>query len=254
MTITGHDESDSQGNDELYRRIHAYACDTENFWPEIRALINGIPEAIPRLQAAGKLHAVEEFSFVSDVPGKNESPGFTGGGKSTDALLQLVQQAKESVMIQSPYLVLTEMGLDLFQAAVERGVDVTILTNSLSSTDNLEAFNGYQRIRSELLAAGVHVYEYRPDAAIRKRLITAEKQKEIDTEAKRLTRFGRDRRVGSARIAGRKERRNGSGRSRGIHRRRRCGGTCRARRACWVKGWVESWSHGRGQGRRTNLN
>lgn len=180
MTITGHDESDSQGNDELYRRIHAYACDTENFWPEIRALINGIPEAIPRLQAAGKLHAVEEFSFVSDVPGKNESPGFTGGGKSTDALLQLVQQAKESVMIQSPYLVLTEMGLDLFQAAVERGVDVTILTNSLSSTDNLEAFNGYQRIRSELLAAGVHVYEYRPDAAIRKRLITAEKQKELD--------------------------------------------------------------------------
>jgi len=34
-----------------------------------------------------------------------------------------------------------------------------------------------QRIRSELLAAGVHIYEYRHDAAIRKRLITAEKQK-----------------------------------------------------------------------------
>ena len=180
MTIAEHDKSDSHGNDELYQRIHAYACDTENFWPEIRALIDGVPEAIPRLQAAGKLHALEKFTFVSDVPGKNESHGFTGGGRSTDALLQLVQQSQESVMIQSPYLVLTEMGLGLFQAATKRGVAVTILTNSLCSTDNLEAFNGYQRIRSALLAAGVQVYEYRPDAAIRKRLITAEKQKQID--------------------------------------------------------------------------
>jgi phosphatidylserine/phosphatidylglycerophosphate/cardiolipin synthase-like enzyme len=72
------------------------------------------------------------------------------------------------------------LGLGLFQAATKRGVAVTILTNSLCSTDNLEAFNGYQRIRSALLAAGVQVYEYRPDAAIRKRLITAEKQKQID--------------------------------------------------------------------------
>ncbi len=79
--------------------------------------------------------------------------------------------------IQSPYLILTELGLGLFSDAVSRGVEVRILTNSLCSTDNLEAFNGYQRIRDELIQSGVQVYEYRPDAEVRKSLITAEKQK-----------------------------------------------------------------------------
>ena len=162
---------------ELYAQIHAYACDPENFWPEIRALIDGIPDAIPHILASGRLHELDDIRFVSDAPGKNSSGGFSGGGASTDALLAEVQGAQESVVIQSPYLVLTELGLGLFRDAVARGVEVSILTNSLCSTDNLEAFNGYQRIRKDLLAAGVQVYEYRPDAAIRKQLITAEKQK-----------------------------------------------------------------------------
>ena len=176
VTMKEHESNPAQ-NQTLYDRIHAYACDTANFWPEIRALIEAIPEAIPRVQAADGLHKLDDSTFVSDQPGKNESQGFAGGGKSTEALLQIVQEAQFSVMIQSPYLVLTDLGIDLFKAAVNRGVDVTILTNSLCSTDNLEAFSGYQRIRSDLLAAGVHVYEYRHDASIRTRLITAQKQK-----------------------------------------------------------------------------
>ena len=157
--------------------VHAYSCDPENFWPEIRARIEGIPSAIPSLVEAGRLHRLDSMRFVSDVPGKNNSGGYSGGGASTDALLNLVSQAKTSLTIQSPYLVLTELGLGLFADAVNRGVEVTILTNSLCSTDNLEAFNGYQRIRKALLEAGVKVFEYRHDAEIRKRLITAEKQK-----------------------------------------------------------------------------
>ena len=161
---------------EFYRSVQAYACDPENFWPEIRALIDGIPDAIPHLIEAGRLHRLEGMRFVSDVPGKNDAKGYSGGGKSTEALIDLVASAQESVMIQSPYLVLTDLGLTLFADAVARGVEVTILTNSLCSTDNLEAFNGYQRIREELVGSGVKVFEYRPDAEIRKRLITAEKQ------------------------------------------------------------------------------
>lgn len=170
---------EAEGDDlkALQARIGAYACDPDNFWPEIRALIDGIPDAIPHILASGRLHEVDDIQFVSDVPGKNDSGGFSGGGASTDALLALVRDAEKSVLIQSPYLVLTELGLGLFRDAVERGVEVTILTNSLCSTDNLEAFNGYQRIRTELLEAGIKVHEYRPDAAIRKRLVTAEKQK-----------------------------------------------------------------------------
>lgn len=169
--------SPSEDPQRLYDQIHAYACDTANFWPEIRALIDGIPEAIPRLIEAGRLHRLEEVRFVSDRPGKNSTSGFSGGGASTDVLLKLVSEAQTSVTIQSPYLVLTELGLGLFADAVARGVEVKILTNSLCYTDNLEAFNGYQRIRETLVGSGVQVFEYRPDAEIRKALITAEKQK-----------------------------------------------------------------------------
>jgi phosphatidylserine/phosphatidylglycerophosphate/cardiolipin synthase-like enzyme len=118
--------------------------------------------------------------FVSDAPGKNDGGGFHGGGVSTAALTELVEQAAISLTIQSPYLIVTEEGLELFADAIERGVEVSILTNSLCSTDNLEAFNGYQRIREDLLTAGVEIYEYRPDAAIRRELITAEKQAQMD--------------------------------------------------------------------------
>ena len=74
----------------------------------------------------------------------------------------------------------TELSQELFRAAVERGVEVKILTNSLSSTDNLEAFSGYQREREALLDLGVHIYEFKPDAAVRFKVMTGALQKEID--------------------------------------------------------------------------
>lgn len=46
------------------------------------------------------------------------------------------------------------------------------MTNSLESTDNTEAFSGYQRDRKALLATGVRIFEYKPDAAIRKKIMT----------------------------------------------------------------------------------
>jgi putative cardiolipin synthase len=45
----------------------------------------------------------------------------------------------------------------MFRNAVTRGVEIKILTNSLASTDNLEAFSSYQANRSELLKTGVSI-------------------------------------------------------------------------------------------------
>ena len=62
---------------------------------------------------------------------------------------------------------------------VERGLDFSPIRHVLGE-DGLEAFNVYQRIRADLLARGVQVYEYRPDAEIRKQLITAARQERLD--------------------------------------------------------------------------
>ena len=99
---------------------------------------------------------VDDVTFVSDLPGKNDgSEGLGGGGLSTKALIDLIANAKESVYIQTPYLVTTEVSQQLFQQASDRGVEIKILTNSLLSTDNLEAFSGYKREREKLLEIGV---------------------------------------------------------------------------------------------------
>lgn len=161
------------GISERMTWLHQYACDPDHYWPQVRARLDEIPAAFDSIRASGALQWVDSVVYVSDVPGKNDgSEGLGGGGATLDALMRLVRGARHSVAIQSPYLVTTELGRGLFRGAVARGVSVRILTNSLASTDNLEAFNGYQRDRAALLRTGARIFEFRPDAAERVRMMT----------------------------------------------------------------------------------
>ncbi len=164
-----------------YRYLHDYACDPRNFWPQVRERIARVPATFDRMQQSGALVWTDSVEFVTDLPGKNAgADGLGGGGLSTDALMQLVRNAKTSITIQSPYLVTTALSQALFRDAVARGVRVRILTNSLASTDNLDAFSGYQRERAALLALGVELYEFKPDAAVRRRVMTGALQTTLD--------------------------------------------------------------------------
>ncbi len=161
---------------ELEKRLeglHQYACNPANYWPQVREKLKDIPAAFERIQTSGQLRWLDQVEYVTDVPGKNNpADGLRGGGVTLTALEQLVREAKHSIVIQSPYLITTDSGQQLFRDAVARGVAVRILTNSLSSTDNLEAFSGYQRDRAALLKTGVKIYEFRPDAAERMQMMT----------------------------------------------------------------------------------
>ncbi len=163
---------------ELYKWINMYSVDSTNFWPSVQS---SIPTIMNDITQSEYFHYLEDVKFYSDDPGKNDgTKGLGGGGISTTALMELVDNAKKNIYIQSPYLVTTQIGVDLFTSAVNRGVEVHILTNSLSSTDNLEAFSGYQRGREALLDAGVQIYEYKPDAEIRKSIIDNDLQRKMD--------------------------------------------------------------------------
>jgi putative cardiolipin synthase len=165
---------------DKFERLHQYACNPENFWPQVRERITKLPDAFRSIQNSGELVWLDSVDFITDVPGKNKNDNLHGGGVTTDSLVSLIHKAKQSIDIQSPYLITTEVGQNLFKAAVARGVKVRILTNSLSSTDNLEAFSGYQRDRKKLLQTGVRIFEYRPDAKERFTIMTGELQKKID--------------------------------------------------------------------------
>lgn len=111
--------------------------------------------------------------FIADRPGKNDGRfGLGGGGLTTEALARLVEKAQRRIVIQSPYLVLSDGAKALLQKAIARGVRIRISTNSLASTDNLAAFAGYRRQRRELLNMGLEIFEYRPDPDVQRGLMS----------------------------------------------------------------------------------
>lgn len=148
---------------QVYESLHAYAKSPENFAPEVRAAIAATPEMFPRLSREVKWGRVD---FIHDMPGKNGNRvRLDGGGMTTQALARLVEGARSRIVIQSPYLVLSDKAVSLFSKALARGVRVRINTNSLASTDNMQAYSGYRNQRGKLLKMGLEIYEYKPDPA-----------------------------------------------------------------------------------------
>lgn len=174
------EEAIDAANAARFDRLHQYACNPDNFWPQVRDRIENLHTAFETLRMSDNLVWLESVQFVSDVPGKNNSATLRGGGVCTDSLMNLIRQAKTSIDIQSPYLITSDEGKKLLSDAVKRGVKIRILTNSMASTDNMEAFSGYQRDRKRLLETGVQIYEFRPDAAERFEVMTGALQEKIN--------------------------------------------------------------------------
>jgi len=152
----------------VYQSLHAYAKNPANFTPEVREALANLPERFGRLI---EHLAWDDIRFLSDLPGKNDSHGLKGSGRTTEELVATLRKAQKRVTIQSPYLVLSTRGFTLFEELIRRGVQVRISTNSLASTDNLQAFSGYQKQRARLLKMGIQVTEFKPDPAIKQELV-----------------------------------------------------------------------------------
>ncbi len=154
---------------QVYRELHAYAALGDNFSPLVHATINTAAEVFPEIS---RQILWGEVTFISDLPGKNTNRvRLGGGGRTTSALAKLVESAKRSIVIQSPYLVMSGEAKALFRRAIKRGVRVRINTNSLASTDNMQAFSGYRNQREELLDMGVKVFEYKPAPAVQREMM-----------------------------------------------------------------------------------
>jgi putative cardiolipin synthase len=89
-----------------------------------------------------------------------------------EQLAALVAGSKHSVLIESPYLVPSKEFLDLLASKVRSGVWVTILTNSLRSSDGVLAQVGYLRYRRRVRHAGIVIWEFKgPDCLHAKSLV-----------------------------------------------------------------------------------
>ncbi|MDH5765391.1 MAG: phospholipase D family protein [Gammaproteobacteria bacterium] len=178
LVIKQVDELTKEKIDKVYQYLAEYELDMENFIPEMRVKVKQISQEFSNI--VNQLFWTE-VDFISDLPGKNDRIFTLGGGSQlTDKLAEIVNSAKQTITIQSPYLVMSWDAWDIFRQAVKRGVRVRINTNSLSSTDNLPAYSGYSRQRNRLLNTGIEIYEFRPDARIRMDIIN--RYEEIKTK------------------------------------------------------------------------
>ncbi len=160
---------------KAYSTLRNYACNPDNFWPAIRKRINHLHDHFKEIKQSDQFHWIDDIRFVSDEPGKlSDSQGLPN---TTDALAQLLKKANKSVIIESPYLITNDATEKIFKETIDRGVEIKILTNSLLSTDNIDAFGGYQKCRDKLLSIGVKIFEFKPDAKSRYSLLTGDLQK-----------------------------------------------------------------------------
>jgi phosphatidylserine/phosphatidylglycerophosphate/cardiolipin synthase-like enzyme len=107
--------------------------------------------------------------FLADKPGKNRRFFFfSGGGRITKQLTQVLQLAEEGLVMQSPYLVLDRKMRRLFKGIKKRNKNMRIIisSNSFAATDNTIAYSANYKLRSAYIeGVGAEIYEYKPHPA-----------------------------------------------------------------------------------------
>jgi len=105
-------------------------------------------------------HEIEYGTSVVDDPDVSwgEQPD-----EIANHLTDIALSAQREVLIVSPYLILTPNLLGIAQVLIERGVKISVITNSLASNDVVIAHAAYARYRQTILDAGVVLYEFRGD-------------------------------------------------------------------------------------------
>jgi phosphatidylserine/phosphatidylglycerophosphate/cardiolipin synthase-like enzyme len=120
--------------------------------------------ALIETRFADRLKPVQRVTFVSDEPGK-ALHGSSGMSAITKELRETLERAKVSIVMQTPYLVLSPPARTLIKELHGRnpGLSIRISSNSFASTDNLFAYSANYRLRNLYIEElGLTIHEMKP--------------------------------------------------------------------------------------------
>ena len=106
------------------------------------------------------------YEMVVDSPDKGIKKRAKDADSIRTPLIESLRSAEREAIIISPYFVPRKSGIEKLGGMEARGVDVTIVTNSLAANNQFTVHAGYGGSRKPLLKAGVEVWEVRPDADV----------------------------------------------------------------------------------------
>ncbi len=99
------------------------------------------------------------FADYPDKPFEGEVGGELLETSVTYNVFEAMKQAQTELLASSPYFVPGARGLEFLRELRDRGVRVTVMTNSLGSTDEPLVSVGYARYREAMLKMGIELYE-----------------------------------------------------------------------------------------------
>jgi putative cardiolipin synthase len=155
------------GLERLRREMQEAAAD-----PDAAELLRNLAEPPGRRIRRGLTQlAAGAVRVIADPPEKAKrglgarKAARAAGGIAAD-IADALRGAKREARLISPYFVPGRRGLALLLELVARGVQISVVTNSLAATDVVAVHGGYMRYRRPLLRAGVTIHELKagPDS------------------------------------------------------------------------------------------
>ena len=149
-----------EGFEESTRAAQASPLDA---LPEVDVLGHGpIVDELNTGRLALSWGEVEAYADPPDTPFGDQSPNSDlqeSAKRVRFNLLEHMRDAKAEVALISPYFIAGAKGMELIREIRNRGVKVSVLTNSLASTDQPFVHMAYLPYREALLGLGVDLHE-----------------------------------------------------------------------------------------------
>ncbi|MGH8027067.1 MAG: phospholipase D family protein [Pseudoxanthomonas sp.] len=122
-------------------------------------------EAQVRDRLAQQAMPVGAVKYVADLPQKHRRERPANAAPAVPELKMLIDGAQSEVLIQTPYLVMSDAAQNVFRALHQRQTppQVIVSTNSLAATDNAVVYSmSFKYKRRYLREFGFRIYEYKP--------------------------------------------------------------------------------------------
>ncbi|GGD02378.1 phospholipase D family protein [Halopseudomonas salina] len=104
-----------------------------------------------------------ESEWLADPPGKANAQSIRSEEPFLARILaDHLQDVRSELLMKSAYFIPGERGVELLAAMVSKGAKVSVLTNSLATTDVLAVHSSYAQYRKPLLQGGARLWELQP--------------------------------------------------------------------------------------------
>lgn len=148
-----------KGNEAEYNKETAKAKQMITFSERDKAYRPAIDQMGPEMLKEQYSTTCKSSTFVSDMPSDNKN-----SRRVLPTIKAIVGKATQSMTVESPYFVISEMGTQVFNALLKKpGFILNIQTNSLHSTDASYTTAAFYPKVSEWTSRGVNMWIYKGD-------------------------------------------------------------------------------------------